>query len=128
MIVPSLLVLYRPTPRQGPGAGLWQGGQQHHVTLYVTHVTLPGRAQEPDCGKVDSSTMLLVDSGGQYDCGTTDITRTFHFGTPSAHQKRCYTRVLQGHIGLDRVRACWGPAALWLRRRWCGMAALHLLL
>ncbi len=67
------------------------------------HCTAHRRAQEPDCGKVDSSTMLLVDSGGQYDCGTTDITRTFHFGTPSAHQKRCYTRVLQGHIALDRV-------------------------
>jgi Metallopeptidase family M24 len=39
--------------------------------------------------------MLLVDSGGQYDCGTTDITRTFHFGTPTAHQMAAYTRVLQ---------------------------------
>lgn len=47
--------------------------------------------------------MLLIDSGGQYDCGTTDITRTLHFGTPSDHQKRCYTRVLQGHIALDQA-------------------------
>ena len=39
--------------------------------------------------------MLLVDSGGQYDCGTTDITRTFHFSEPTKHQKACYTRVLQ---------------------------------
>jgi hypothetical protein len=62
------------------------------------------RAKEPDCGKVDAATLLLVDSGGQYDCGTTDITRTFHFGRPSEHQRRCYTRVLQGHIALDRVR------------------------
>jgi Xaa-Pro aminopeptidase len=81
------------------------------------------RAQEPNCGKVDSSTLLLVDSGGQYDCGTTDITRTFHFGTPTAHQKRCYTRVLQGHIALDRVRSrplartAAGRAACWASRK-----------
>ena len=56
---------------------------------------------EPDsCGSIDDSTMLLIDSGGQYDCGTTDITRTFHLGTPSDFQKTCFTRVLQGHIAL----------------------------
>lgn len=50
---------------------------------------------------VDASSQLLLDSGGQYDCGTTDITRTMHFGTPSDHQKRCFTAVLKGHIALD---------------------------
>lgn len=44
--------------------------------------------------------MLLIDSGGQYDCGTTDITRTFHLGTPSDYQKTCFTKVLQGHIAM----------------------------
>ena len=44
--------------------------------------------------------MFLLDSGGQYLDGTTDVTRTVHFGTPSAHMKRCYTAVLQGHIAL----------------------------
>ena len=39
--------------------------------------------------------MYLVDSGGQYLDGTTDITRTTHFGEPSAHEIQCYTRVLQ---------------------------------
>ena len=34
-------------------------------------------------------------SGGQYDCGTTDVTRTFHLGEPSAYQRECFTRVLQ---------------------------------
>ncbi|MEW5306595.1 MAG: hypothetical protein WDW36_009049 [Sanguina aurantia] len=59
------------------------------------------RAKPETCKVVDSTTMLLLDSGGQYECGTTDITRTMHFGTPTSHQKRCFTRVLQGHIGLD---------------------------
>ena len=35
--------------------------------------------------------------------GTTDITRTVHFGKPSAHEKACYTAVLKGHIALDTV-------------------------
>lgn len=59
------------------------------------------RAEAHTCATVDATTLLLVDSGGQYDCGTTDITRTMHFGTPTAHQRQCYTRVLQGHIALD---------------------------
>jgi hypothetical protein len=38
---------------------------------------------------------------GQYLDGTTDVTRTLHFGTPSADQRRALTRVLQGHIAID---------------------------
>ena len=44
--------------------------------------------------------MLLIDSGGQYDVGTTDVTRTVHLGRPTAWQRECFTRVLKGHIGL----------------------------
>ncbi|KAI8470117.1 MAG: hypothetical protein J3K34DRAFT_459008 [Monoraphidium minutum] len=61
------------------------------------------RAKEETAKTVSSSTLLLLDSGGQFDCGTTDITRTMHLGAPDEYQRRCYTRVLQGHIGLDRV-------------------------
>lgn len=46
-------------------------------------------------------TMYLVDSGAQYEDGTTDVTRTFHFGEPTAHEKRCFTAVLQGTIALS---------------------------
>ena len=46
------------------------------------------------------SEMYLCDSGGQYKDGTTDVTRTLHFGQPSAHEKECYTRVLKGHLSL----------------------------
>jgi Xaa-Pro aminopeptidase len=38
---------------------------------------------------------------GQYLDGTTDVTRTLHFGTPTAEQRRAFTRVLQGHIAID---------------------------
>ena len=48
--------------------------------------------------------LYLVDSGGQYPDGTTDITRTVTIGTPSEDMKRHYTLVLKGHIAMDRVR------------------------
>lgn len=43
----------------------------------------------------------LVDSGGQYLEGTTDITRTIHLGTPTTQQKIDFTMVLKGNISLD---------------------------
>jgi Xaa-Pro aminopeptidase len=53
------------------------------------------RAEEGTCGQVDNQKLFLLDSGAQYVDGTTDITRTVHFGTPSPRQKECFTRVLQ---------------------------------
>ncbi|XP_023236051.1 xaa-Pro aminopeptidase 1-like isoform X1 [Centruroides sculpturatus] len=44
--------------------------------------------------------IYLCDSGGQYKDGTTDITRAWHFGTPSMFEKECYTRVVKGHISI----------------------------
>ncbi len=44
--------------------------------------------------------LYLLDSGGQYLTGTTDVTRTIALGTPTAEQKDRYTRVLKGHIAL----------------------------
>ena len=43
---------------------------------------------------------LLVDSGGQYEDGTTDITRTIALGPLTEEMKRCYTAVLKAHIAL----------------------------
>ncbi|XP_077163793.1 xaa-Pro aminopeptidase 2 [Paroedura picta] len=47
--------------------------------------------------------MYLLDSGGQYLDGTTDITRTVHLGEPTPFQKEAYTRVLMGNIDLSRL-------------------------
>ncbi|KAJ2162858.1 hypothetical protein GGF46_000240 [Coemansia sp. RSA 552] len=52
---------------------------------------------------LDVSQMYLCDSGGQYLDGTTDVTRTYHFGEPSDWNRECFTRVLKGHIALDRA-------------------------
>lgn len=48
--------------------------------------------------------LLLIDSGGQYRGGTTDITRVWPIGTPTAAQKRDYTLVLKGTMALSRTR------------------------
>lgn len=50
---------------------------------------------------VDKDQIYLCDSGVHFDTpGTTDVTRTWHFGTPTAQEVRANTRVLQGHIAL----------------------------
>ncbi|XP_057528571.1 aminopeptidase P1 [Amaranthus tricolor] len=56
------------------------------------------------CAEMDPDRIYLFDSGAQYQDGTTDITRTVHFGRSSAHEKACYTGVLKGHIALDSAR------------------------
>uniref|UniRef100_A0A0A0KKA4 Xaa-Pro aminopeptidase n=1 Tax=Cucumis sativus TaxID=3659 RepID=A0A0A0KKA4_CUCSA len=56
------------------------------------------------CAELDPESIYLFDSGAQYLDGTTDITRTVHFGLPSAHEKACYTAVLKGHIALGNAR------------------------
>lgn len=54
--------------------------------------------------KVVRSQIYLNDSGAQYLNGTTDVTRTVHFGEPSAEERDAYTRVLMGFIGLSRAK------------------------
>uniref|UniRef100_A0A4W5RIK5 X-prolyl aminopeptidase (aminopeptidase P) 2, membrane-bound n=1 Tax=Hucho hucho TaxID=62062 RepID=A0A4W5RIK5_9TELE len=53
--------------------------------------------------KLTVDEMYLVDSGGQYLDGTTDITRTVHWGTPTDMQKEAFTRVLMGNIEISRT-------------------------
>ena len=52
------------------------------------------------CASLQPKGFLLVDSGGQYYGGTTDITRTYALGTPTLEEKEAYTLVLKSHIDL----------------------------
>lgn len=64
-------------------------------------------ATDEDCAKIEGNGVLLLDSGGQYLDGTTDITRTVWIGDEkaiSAAVKQDYTLVLKGHIALAQVR------------------------
>ncbi|KAJ2913800.1 hypothetical protein MD484_g6609, partial [Candolleomyces efflorescens] len=54
-----------------------------------------------DCAIIKKEQVYLCDSGAQFLDGTTDVTRTWHFGTPRPEEIRAFTRVLQGHISID---------------------------
>lgn len=61
------------------------------------------RASEKTCRPLAPRGLYLVDSGGQYLDGTTDVTRTIAIGVPSKEMRDRFTRVLKGHIALSRV-------------------------
>ncbi len=62
------------------------------------------RASEASERRLEPGSLYLVDSGGQYRDGTTDITRTVAVGTPSPEMRDRFTRVLKGHIALAGAR------------------------
>lgn len=61
-------------------------------------------ATEEEHAVIEGDGLLLIDSGGQYLGGTTDITRMVPVGTPTQEQKQDCTRVLKGVIALSRAR------------------------
>lgn len=73
------------------------GAGAHGATVHY-------RVTEATNAPVKSGELLLIDSGGQYVDGTTDITRTVIVGDPTAEHRMCYTRVLQGMIALSRAQ------------------------
>lgn len=62
------------------------------------------RVSEATDRKLQAGELLLVDSGGQYRDGTTDITRTMAVGQPGADEIAAFTRVLKGMIAVSRLR------------------------
>jgi Xaa-Pro aminopeptidase len=62
------------------------------------------RASEKTDRALAPGELYLVDSGGQYPDGTTDVTRTVAIGTPTAEMKKHFTLVLKGHIALATAR------------------------
>src|SRR5438132_2881855 len=53
--------------------------------------------------RISPGDLLLIDSGAQYEDGTTDVTRTIALGEPSAEMRDRFTRVLRGHIAIARA-------------------------
>jgi Xaa-Pro aminopeptidase len=73
------------------------------IAGYNSNGALPHYAAHDDGSalEIHKEGMFLLDSGGQYVDGTTDTTRTMYLGhEPTEHQRRMFTRVLQGHIDL----------------------------
>lgn len=65
----------------------------------VVHYRVEAKTNRP----IEPGTLYLVDSGGQYRDGTTDVTRTVAIGVPTQEMKRRFTLVLKGHIALARA-------------------------
>ncbi len=72
------------------GAGPDGAIVHYRVTTRTNRVIAPGD-------------LFLIDSGGQYEDGTTDITRTVAVGEPNAEMRSRFTRVLKGHIAIARA-------------------------
>ncbi len=62
------------------------------------------RVTKESDSRLDAGHLLVLDSGGQYLDGTTDITRTIAIGTPGQDERAAFTRVLQGMIAMSRLR------------------------
>ena len=62
------------------------------------------RVSEASNRTLEEGDLLVLDSGGQYQDGTTDITRTIAIGAPGADERAAFTRVLQGMIAVSRLR------------------------
>ena len=74
------------------------------IAGYKEHGAIIHYFATPDTNiKVLPKSFLLVDSGGQYFEGTTDITRTISMGELSEKEKLCYTLVLKGHLALSNA-------------------------
>lgn len=66
------------------------------------------KAELDTAAKLEPQGMLLVDSGGHYDTGTTDITRTFVLGPISDIQKKHFTMVVKSNLNLANVKFLYG--------------------
>lgn len=79
------------------------------ITAYEANAAMMHyKATEESNAKLAPRNMLLVDSGGQYFDGTTDITRTFILGDCSLEMKKHFTLVLKGMINLSKVKFLYG--------------------
>ena len=74
------------------------------ISAFAYHASLPHYSVTKETNiSFKKNSIYLVDSGGQYLDGTTDITRTIILGDPTTEQIDRYTRVLKGHIAISQV-------------------------
>ncbi|KAK8004324.1 hypothetical protein PG989_004043 [Apiospora arundinis] len=85
--------------------------QEHYIGLSFDTISSTGanaavihyKPEKGACATIDPNAIYLCDSGAQYLDGTTDTTRTLHFGTPTPEEIEAYTLVLKGNIALDKA-------------------------
>ena len=85
------------------------------IAGYAAHGAIVHYEAEPATDvRLKPEGLLLLDSGAQFDCGTTDITRTLALGPTTDEERRVYTLVLKGHLALARLRFPEGTTGLQL--------------
>jgi len=82
---------------RGPSFDTISGAGGHGAIVHYKATPTTNRRLEP-------GQLYLLDSGGQYLDGTTDVTRTISLGAPTPEMRDRFTRVLKGHIALAAVR------------------------
>ncbi|MEO8181864.1 MAG: aminopeptidase P family protein [Deltaproteobacteria bacterium] len=83
----------------------YRGPSFHTISAFGPSSALPHyRASQASARTLAAGNLYLVDSGGQYLDGTTDITRVTVIGEASSEHRRRYTQVLKGHIALSRAQ------------------------
>lgn len=74
------------------------------IAAFNANAAMPHyHATQTNCARIEGDGLLLIDSGGQYLGGTTDITRMVPIGEPSQEQRQDCTAVLQGMIAMSRL-------------------------
>ncbi|KAI0035561.1 peptidase M24, structural domain-containing protein [Vararia minispora EC-137] len=82
----------------------FMGLAYENISAWGPNAALPHYSpRKRDCLLIGADAPYLNDSGGQYLDGTCDTTRTIHLGRPTDEQSEAFTRVLQGHIAIDRA-------------------------
>ena len=82
---------------RGPSFTTIAGSGSHGAIVHYRATTETDR-------KLQAGELFLLDSGGQYLDGTTDVTRTVAIGAPTGEMRDRYTRVVKGHIALASIR------------------------
>jgi Xaa-Pro aminopeptidase len=117
--------------------------QKHFVGLSFDTISSTGAnaavihymPERGNCSTIDSKAVYLCDSGAQYFDGTTDTTRTLHFGEPTEMERKAYTLVLKGNIALDVAVFPKGTTGfaldtlarqfLWVRKEYFNCFSIH---
>jgi Xaa-Pro aminopeptidase len=83
---------------------MYRGESFGMIAGYKGHGAIVHYSASPESAStLNAEGLLLVDCGGQYLDGTTDITRTMSLGNPTASEKHDYTLVLKGHLAIGRA-------------------------
>jgi Xaa-Pro aminopeptidase len=87
------------------GIGLWRGPSFPSISgAGPNGAVVHYRVTEESDRRLETGSLYLIDSGGQYLDGTTDITRTVAVGTPTEEMRQRFTLVLKGHIAIATAR------------------------